>query len=81
MVDCVQCEVCKEWLHTFCIGIEASLEEHMCKYCALNSLSKINIFYLPQMADTYFNSKGLLYSCLNERQICSLSKTKHLSIF
>ena len=34
MVDWVQCGVCEEWLHTFCIRIEASLEEHICKFCA-----------------------------------------------
>ena len=34
MVDWVQCEVCEKWLHTFCIGIEASLEDYICKLCA-----------------------------------------------
>ena len=34
MVDCVQCDVWEEWLHTFCIGIKASLEEYIRKLCA-----------------------------------------------
>ena len=33
MVNWVQCDVCEEWLHTFCIGIEASIEEYICKFC------------------------------------------------
>ena len=33
-VDCIQCDICKKWLHTFCIGIKASLEEYFCKLCA-----------------------------------------------
>ena len=34
IVDWVQYDVCEEWLHTFCIGTEPSLEENICKFCA-----------------------------------------------
>ena len=32
MLDWVQCDGCKKWFHTFHRGVEASLEEYICKF-------------------------------------------------